>query len=258
MGICEPDTSAFQPAIYSVHMLIKRAMIITLWMQAALGLLWTYAVLTASNSGWGPLVAFVYTYALQPVFFLFAAWVFCRRRKLRKPAALIMAMPVALLFLPIGIRTLAGGRVEPSVFAAIAVIAAMLAILYGLVRPQSAAKYVPHAWLRSPAFNIGVILLQVLGWLLPVCMFTYLSLQMQSGIGSTDAGMGLAYLLILVVIYFAGLGVTSLLASAIAWVGLRGRIDNTPRKLHIAQLAIATPGVLLGAGAILWIAAQGS
>lgn len=237
---------------------MKRAVGIVLWLQIALGALWTYSVLTADNSSWGPLVALVYTYPPQIVFFFFAAGVFWKRRDLRRPAGWIMALPVVLLFTPTGLRTLVGGRVDPSSFVSIAVVAALLVIVYGLIRPRSAAKVVPQQLLRNRVFNGVVILLQVFGWLLPLILFAYWTLESQGGPRSTDAGTGLAYLLILAVIYLAGLGIGSLLVSCIAWVGLRGGIDNAPRKLHIAQLVIAVPGVLLGAGAIIWLAVQGS
>jgi uncharacterized protein YacL len=68
--------------------------------------------------------------------------------------------------------------------------------------------------------------------------------------------MALAYAIILAAMYLIWLGIASFGASTWAWLSLRGGFEATARKLNVAQLVVATPGVLLGVLVAVWMAEQ--
>ena len=67
--------------------------------------------------------------------------------------------------------------------------------------------------------------------------------------------VGLA--IVIAAFYLVGLGVGSFVASAWAWLGLRGGVEDTPRKWHIAQIVIALPGIAIGVIVFSWLVGQG-
>ena len=62
--------------------------------------------------------------------------------------------------------------------------------------------------------------------------------------------MGVAVLFLMAATYFIGVGIFSLLTSMHAWLGLRGGVENASRGLHITQLVLGIPGILLGVAVI--------
>jgi len=77
-----------------------------------------------------------------------------------------------------------------------------------------------------------------------------------SGGGQGSPGMGVAVVLVGVAMYCVGLGATSVIAAFLGWLGLCGGVDGAQKKLHITQLVVAAPGVLLGSATLAWLVSQ--
>ncbi len=74
---------------------------------------------------------------------------------------------------------------------------------------------------------------------------------------TSGTGEGLAFAIVIAALYLVWLGVGSFGASTWAWVSLRGGIQTATRKLNIAQLVVAAPGVMLGIAVAVWMGEQG-
>ena len=89
---------------------MSRALRIILGIEVVIGLLWT--VLAAMAQGAGGLAVFgifLIVYALYATFFLIAVWAYWKYPDQRKTAGWIMALPFIFWFLPLMIRSMAGG-----------------------------------------------------------------------------------------------------------------------------------------------------
>ena len=94
----------------------------------------------------------------------------------------------------------------------------------------------------------------ILSFFLGVCTFVAVSRRVD-----TAVGLGVAMVVVQTItvplnqLIHGGL----LVAGAWAWLGLRGGVDNACRKLNIAQLVVALPGILVGGTAFAWYLGQG-
>lgn len=143
--------------------------------------------------------------------------------------------------------------------ASLAVAAGIVGVALGFALPKKAVRILPNAIFRNRSLNILVITLMALAWLLPLAAIIWLAQHGETsgaGGGQGSPGMGLAYVLLGAALYSVGLGAASVIAAVFGWLGLRGGVDGAQRKLHIAQLVIAAPGVLLGCGVLAWRLSQ--
>lgn len=217
-------------------------------LEVALGVCLTLAVLLVSNENWGILyllVIFVWINAL-PV--LIGLWALIFRPALRRLAAWVTLLPVAFLVVPMTIRTAMGNPVDSRVLLFLGIAVGVAVLLLTLISPQSVAARLPAALFRSRAWNVLLLALQVLGGLLALAAVAAAGpalLDTSSGQGSP--GMGGATLLIMTVGWFIGVALTSVSIAAWSWLGLHGCVEGALRKLHIAQLVVASPGLLIAA-----------
>ena len=237
---------------------MTRALQIVLGAEIVLGILWTVRAAMAQGAGGLAVVGlFFAVYALFAAFFLFAAWAFWKHPDDKRLAGWIMALPFVFWFAPVWIRSLAGGVLLQDQFVRVLFLVAIGVIAAAWLFPRKAAALVPDLLVRSRLFN-WLILLGVLGgWLFMVLVVLYLANSPKSVPSSADSGMALAYVIVLAAMYLIGLGIASFGASTWAWVSLRGGFEATARKLNIAQLVVAAPGVLLGVAVAVWLAGQG-
>ena len=198
---------------------------------------------------------FFLVYALYAAFFLFAAWAFWKYPGQRKIAAWIMVLPILFWFLPLMIRSMSGGVLSAEQFVITCLVLLVAALAVCWFAPRRAAILFPGFLVRSRLFNWLVLLSLVAGWLFLVLVVAYVASADEPR--STDLGEGLALAIIMAAIYLMWLGVGSFGAATWAWVSLRSGIEKTTRKLNIAQLVVATPGVLLGIAVAFWVAGQG-
>ena len=237
---------------------MTRALKVVLGAEIVLGILWTVLAAMAQGAGGLAVVGlFFVVYALFAACFLFAAWAWWKRPDKRRLAGWIMALPLLFWFAPVWIRSLAGGVLSQEQFASALLIILMAAIAVVWLFPRKAAAFVPDFLVRSKLFNWLILLGVVGGWLFMVLVVLYLVNSPESVPSSTDAGMALAYTIVLAAMYLIGLGIASFGASTWAWLSLRGGFETTARRLNIAQLAVATPGVVLGVLVAAWLAGQG-
>ena len=237
---------------------MTRALQLILATEVLLGIVWTVLAAMAHGAGGLAVVGlFFIVYALFAAFFAFAAWAWWKYPEKRRLAGWIMALPFVFWVAPTSIRALAGGVLSQNqlVGAVFAVLLAAIAVCWFL--PRKAAVFVPDFLVRSKLFNWLILLGVLFGWLFMVLIVIYLAHSLEAGSSSTDGGMALAYAVIIASTYLLGLGVLSFGAATWAWLSLRGGFEATARRLNIAQLVVAAPGVLLGALVTAWLAGQG-
>ncbi len=234
---------------------MNRALKIIFATEVVLGIFWT--LIAAMAQGAGGLAAFFWflvIYALFAVFFLVAAWAFWKHPEERRRAGWIMAMPVTFWFLPVIVRSFAGGVLTARQLSALAGIVLVAAIASCWLFPRRVASMLPQFLVRSRLFNWLVLLAVVGGWAFLVFVILYVA----GGDKSSSSGdMGLAYGIVLGAMYLVWLGVASFGTSTWAWVSLRSGIQTPTRRLNIAQFVVALPGILIGILVAAWLAGQG-
>jgi hypothetical protein len=234
---------------------------ITLAVEVLVALFWTIAMWTETGSsgiavlGWFAVVIVVFVAA-----FLVAALIAWRRPALRRRATIAMVLPFVGGFAPWLLRVLSGGPAEPGFVWRVAAIVTAGIVVAALLRPRATARRLPGALFRSRGFNAAVAGMLMVGWgLLLLVGGWVLTDAGQAALYRTDrgsTGMAAAYLVLGVSAYLLLLGAASLLTAAWGWLGLAGGIEGARRRLHIAQLAGAVPGILAAAAAWAWLISQ--
>ena len=161
---------------------LRRALQLVLGISAALGLLWTLAASTARGAGGlGAVYVFLLAYALFAVFFLFALWAYWKHPEHRRLAGWIMVLPFVFGFLPIMMRSLAGGAVTGEQLWTLAAVALALAVLAAWLAPRTVAVVFPAVLVRSRLFNWLLLLALLAAWLLFVVVVLYAASEDRSG-----------------------------------------------------------------------------
>ena len=234
------------------------ALRIILWAEIALGIFWTISAAMAHGAGGLAVVGlFFIIFALFAAFFLFAAWAWFKYPDQQRLAGWIMLLPIVVWFAPIVVRSMSGGVLSQQQLLSLILLLLVAAIGTCWIFPRRAAALVPDVLVRSRLFNWLILLGMIGGWLFMIFVVLYFANSPTASSSSTDTGMALAYAIILAAIYLIWLGIASFGASTWAWLSLRGGFEATARKLNIAQLVVATPGVLLGVLVAVWMAEQG-
>ncbi len=234
---------------------MTRAVNIVLGAVLALGLLWTFVAATAQGAGGLAAVGvFFVVYALFAVAALFALWVLVRHPTLRARAGWILALPVIFWFLPNALRSAAGGVVSGQQVSTLLVLTIVAALAFAWLFPRRAARVLPRFLVTSRLFNWLVLLALPAAW---ATLIGLVVLVAGSDSGSSSSGTAVAYAIILAALYLVSLGAGSFGVSTWAWLSLRGGIEQAPRKLNIAQLCVAAPGVLSGLLVAGWLVQQG-
>lgn len=227
--------------------------------QLILGAIWTLPQLFLDNSSLAILMLFFYTYPFHLVFFFIAAWAMWKHPQSRNKAIRIMLLPIGFLFLPFGIKFIVGGPLSDNSAVVVAVLAAAACLGAGIVFPERTVRVLPDRMFQSRGFNLLIVGSMVLAWLFPVAV-TILLLQQGSlsptGGGQGSPGMELAYVLIAGALYVIAVGGASLFTLVFGWLGLRGGVADAQRNLHVTQIVVGAPGVILGALTLAWLASQ--
>jgi len=234
---------------------MTRALQLVLGTEVVLGLAWT--AVAAMAGGLEVVGLFIMVYALFAAFFAFAAWTFWKYPDKRRLAGWIMALPFVFWFAPTWLRALAGGVMSQDQLVKVVFAVVISTIAIAWLFPRKVAAWVPNFLVRSKLFNWLVLLGVISGWLFMVLVVLYVAHSPRAVSSSTDSGMALAYAVVVAATYLLGLGLASFGASTWAWLSLRGGFEATARKLNIAQLIVATPGVLVGVLVAVWLVAQG-
>ena len=233
---------------------MQKALKIIVSFQIVLGAFWTLYLIPVERTDLAHLFLFFYIYPFHLIFFLVGAWAFFRHKTLRKLAGCVMALPFLFLFLPGSIRGIAGGPVDADSAVLMTLVLAVSALIYAVVRPEKVTQWIPGFFYRSRGWNIFVVLLQLVGWAAPVIVLAVIVSEAPSR--PSGSGMGLAVLMMMVATYLVTLGIWSSITSVHAWLGLRGGVEDASRRLHITQLVLGIPGILLGGVVLGLVLAQ--
>lgn len=235
---------------------MTRVINIALGAEIMLGLLWTLAAATAHGAGGlAAFGVFLVVYALFVIAAAFALWVLWKHPALRSRAAWMLALPVVFWFLPNVLRSLAGGYVNSQQIGVFLLAAVVFALAFAWLFPRRAGILLPRFLVSSQTFNWLVLLAIPAAWTFLIVIVTFVS---KSDGLSSSSGTALAYAIILAALYLLGLGAGSFGVSTWAWLSLRGGFEQAPRRLNIAQLCVAAPGVIAGLLVAAWLFQQGS
>ena len=235
---------------------MHKALKIIFGIQVVLGLIWTLSLMTVERTSWANVYLFFYTYPFHFIFFLVGVFAFFRHRDLRRLAGWVMLLPIVLLFVPGMIRGIAGGPVGPDSAVRLVFVLCVLGLVYAIVRPKQVTRWIPDFFYQSRGWNVFVLLLQLIGWAAPFVLVAAIASDGAGRSSGSSPGMGVAVLFVMAATYFVGVGILSLITSIHAWLGLRGGVENASRGLHITQLVLGIPGILLGIAVIGWVAEQ--
>ena len=227
----------------------------SLFMVIASGAFWTLSVASLGDSGGLEVLAlFLMVFALQAIGFVIGLWMYWRHPDERRNARWLLALPFVFYFLPGVVKTLAGGQLSSGGLAALLLFIVAAILVASLIVPRKVAGRLPEFLFQSRFINTLILMLPMLGWLFIIGILVWLFVieaEATSRSLSNDAtGYGLAATIVIGSIYLVGLGAGSLLVGAWGWLGIRSGIDGACRKLNIAQLLVAAPGLLIGVFAL--------
>ena len=235
---------------------MTQALKIVLGIEIALGLFWTIiAAMAHGPGGLGAVAFFLVIYAVFAVFFVFAAWTFWKRPDERKRAGWIMLLPFVFWFVPLIIRSMAGGHVSSQQLSITLLVLGVIAIAACWILPRKAAALIPDFLVRSKLFNWLLIVAVIAGWLFFVGVSIYVINEDVPG--STSSGTAVAYAITIAAMYLVFQAVGGFLVSTWAWLCLRGGFEKTTRGLNIAQLVVAAPGILIAVAVAAWLPGKG-
>jgi hypothetical protein len=233
---------------------------IVLFLEITSGAFWTFSFAMSKSPGLETLGLFVLIYGVQAVCFLVGLWAYWRYPVERRKAGWILALPFVFLFLPGVLKNAAGGRLTESGLVALFLITATIVLTACLVIPRKVASKLPGILFRSRIFNSLFLLGPLLGWLFFIGILVWLfGVEGEATLRSIrrDAtGYGVGSMIVIGAMYLIGLGCASLLSSAWAWLGLHSGVEDACRKLNIAQMIVAVPGLLIGGFAMFFFASQ--
>jgi hypothetical protein len=221
-------------------------------LQTLLGIWWIVPLLR-HDGDFSTLYVLVISVAANGLFFLVAAWAVWKHAELRRRAAIVMILPVVLYISPFAIKVVFGGPLTgPRLNVALGLFGGAI-LVFCLVFPKTAHEMVPGALVQSRFLNWLLILGLASAWLFPIAVTIWLATG--DSVGSSS-GTALAYAVILLTQYIIIVGAAALVLMLWAWIGLRGGNDRPSRKLHITQLVMGFPSLVLGVVALSWLVGQ--
>jgi hypothetical protein len=237
---------------------MSRALSLFRFIELLLGVPLALRMLMTSNNDWGILYLLVLYVAISAVFFAIALWAWFYRRELRRTAVWVMLLPVGLVVLPVVVRNLAAGPLSATLVLGLLAVVVIVVLVWAIANPRDAGQRLPLFLFRSRALNFLIVFGLALAWIAPFGMLAVLkhgSNVTHSEQGSP--GMGLAYVIALFAFYFLALGASSVFTAIWGWIGFRSELVGAQRTLHMWQMAMALPGLVIGALAWLWLKSQG-
>jgi len=234
---------------------MQRAAAVALWTQllvAACFVLWVAAL--GPHGGLQVVGLYFYYAPFAGVLALFGVWIAVRRPALRRRGIAIALIPFAAILLPPGINALLGGPLLGRHLLAIGVALGAVALITSVFAPRRVVAFIPDGLFRSRFLNGLILFALVTGW---VVFLLVLAFTVSESDYRRDTGMGLAYAIVLAGMYVVAMGLASVAVAGWAWLGLRGGVANACRKLNVAQLVVAVPGLVVGGIAFGWFVSQG-
>ncbi len=222
-----------------------------------------YAVVVSTEAGDGGLGAlgqFAVLLVLLTALFVAGAIAWLVSKAHRRLARATVLLPAAFAVLPFALRLFAGGPVPASFWYTALCVAGAAVIAASVFRPRAVACVVPHRLVRSAFFNWLVLLPTLLGWAALAGLAIWLLGDAgQEAIAdanrrsnNTATGIGI----LAVSAFVIALGTWSTIAATWGWLGIAGGVERSKRKLHLAQLVAAAPGILVAVPLFLWLSGQ--
>lgn len=241
---------------------MRRLLHLTLAVEVLVALWWTILMVPETGSsgiavlGWFSMVVAIYLAA-----FLIGAVVAWRRPALRRQAGLVMVMPLAGGFAPMVIRIFTGGPLAVEGTGTGILLPLLAVIGLGLAFPRRMVRWMPQALFRSRGWNLFLLAALGLAWCaLIVAVLWGLSPGGQDAMDAANRtgspGIATAWILLLASTHLLLLGLGSALTGVWGWLGIRGGVEGAQRRIHMAQLLGAAPGILVAIATWVWLAGQ--
>ncbi|HNP34679.1 MAG TPA: hypothetical protein PKK10_02395 [Woeseiaceae bacterium] len=225
--------------------------------ELLLGTCLALAVLTVANDNWGIVGIALYFIVINAPLALLGLWALIFRAPLRRVALWVTILPVAFLVIPMWIRSTMDGPISTDFLLGLCGIAVFAALGWACLRPRAVAELLPAGLFRSRPWNILMVLVPIAGWLPPIVTLAVTRPAFNdTASGQGSPGMGVAMVIIAASAYMIFVSLASLLTAIWAWLGLRGAIEGTLRRLHWSQLLVAMPGIAAGALILICLLAQ--
>jgi len=232
-----------------------------LFLQILTGALWTLVLaMVEGHGGLGMLILFVPVFSIQAICLFIGLWNYWRYPDRRRQARWLIALPAVVWFLPVIIKTLAGGPLTQRGLFALLSIAAVIFLYAVLMMPRKVAGLFPDFMFRSRVLNSLILSGPVIGWLVLTGFLLWLFGVDGEGASRAEprdsTASASAYLVVIAALYLIGLGVSSILCGLWAWLGLRGGVEGACRRLNVAQIVVAAPGLLTGGISVFLLLSQ--
>lgn len=231
---------------------------IALLLQLMSGIHWT--IFLAGIEGRGGLEilgALVVVYSIQLPGFLIGLWTMWKYPKHRVIAAWLLILPVVFLFLPAIVKSMAGGRLTEGHLRWMWLWLCVLVVVPCIAMPGRIARRLPAFLYQSRVLNSLVLLVPVGAWLitagLMIQVFGFDALNLPRAFDRDETALAVGAILALMSGILV-LGTTSLLSAIHGWLGMFSGVEAACRKLHIAQLVVAVPGLALATCALAVLA----
>jgi hypothetical protein len=231
---------------------VRTLLNIVIALQVLLGLWWTVPLLF-SDGDFSTLAVLFVSAAANAVFLLIAAWAMWKHPALRRRAGIVIGLPFGFYLLPSIIKAAAGGPLTDEQVLVALLLLAGVAIAACLVFPKRVSGFIPRGLVQSRALNWLFIVAMAGAWLFPLAIIALLATDDSGGSSSSTA---VAYVIIYLAMYIVAVGGGALLMMTWGWIGLRSSPDNPSRGLHIAQVVMGSPSLLLGIATLGWLASQ--
>jgi hypothetical protein len=231
---------------------------IALLLQLATGAHWTiYLAMIEGRGGLEVLGALVVVYAVQLPGFLIGLWAWWKYPHHRVIASWLLVLPVAFLFLPAIVKSLAGGRLTSGHLRGLWMWACVLGVVACFAVPRKIAALLPTFLFQSRVLNGLVLLVPASAWLitggLAGRVFGFEALDLPRAFDRDETALAVGAVLAMLGGFLA-IGMTSLFSAAWGWLGMFSGAEAACRKLHITQLVVAVPGIALGTYTLVLLA----
>ena len=221
-------------------------------LQTLLGI-WWIGPLLRHDGDFSTLYLLAISVVANGIFLLVAAWAMWKHKELRRRAMVVMILPVALYFFPFAVKAVFGGPLIGSRRnLAIGLLCGAIVVTCLAFR-KKVAELLPDNLVQSRLLNWLLIVGLALAWFFPVAVVIWLVTNGYAGSSSANA---FAYAIILLAQYIIIVGAAALALMLWAWIGLAEANNRRIRRLHIAQLVMALPSLLVGIMAFSWLAGQ--
>ena len=225
---------------------------IIIGLQLLLGVWWTVPLLY-HDGDFSTLYVFFIAAIANGVFLLVAAWAVWKHPDLRRRAAVVMALPFALYFLPWIVKGVFGGPLTGDRGKTALILLGAAVLVACLFFPKRVFRLLPSSFVQSRFLNWLLIIGMLSAWLFPIVVIIWLG---SSDSGGSSSGTAVAYAVFYFALYIVVVGGAALAMMLWAWIGLRSGAENPSRKLHIAQLVMGSPSLIIGVLTLGWLASQ--